>query len=224
MTPDELKALFRAEVRDEATPYLWSDTEVYRFIDDAQKQFCRLTGGIADASSAVTQIAVTADDPWATYDSRILHLRDLYRVSDQQNVKIINFRDLSQGGDDYGMPTLVKFPDRTGPVSAAITNMEANKLRLVDTPVANDTLSAIVYRLPLVTVVSNATLLEIDELHHYHLLDWMKHLAHKKQDAETYDRGRSDEFARAFYEYCMQAKAERERREHKPRAVNYGGL
>jgi hypothetical protein len=55
-------------------------------------------------------------------------------------------------------------------------------------------------------------------------MNWMKHLAHEKQDAETYDRGRSMEFRDKFLAYCDQAKAERERREHKYRTVAYGGI
>jgi hypothetical protein len=51
----------------------------------------------------------------------------------------------------------------------------------------------------------------------------MKHLAHLKQDAETYDRGRADQFRTEFFAYCDQAKAEREKREHKFRTVAYGG-
>ena len=65
--------------------------------------------------------------------------------------------------------------------------------------------------------------LEIDEQHHLHLLDGMKRLAYRKEDAETYDRGRADQFDAAFYAYCDQAKAERERREHKYRTIPYGG-
>ena len=65
---------------------------------------------------------------------------------------------------------------------------------------------------------------QIDVQHHRYLLNWIKHLAHEKQDAETYDRGRSVEFRDKFLAYCGQAKAERERREHKYRTVGYGGL
>ena len=43
MDSTALHDLFRSEVRDEATPYLWSDAEIYSYIDDAQKMFCLLT-------------------------------------------------------------------------------------------------------------------------------------------------------------------------------------
>ena len=102
--------------------------------------------------------------------------------------------------------------------------MDVNKLRLVAPAVADDTLQAIVYRMPLEDITASSTAFEIDVQHHRHLLNWMKHLAHEKQDAETYDRGRSTEFRDKFLAYCDQAKAERERREHKYRTVAYGGL
>ena len=49
MTNTELLAIFREEVSDLEVPYLWSDTLVYGYIDEAQKQFCRDTYGMLDA-------------------------------------------------------------------------------------------------------------------------------------------------------------------------------
>ena len=154
------------------------------------------------------------------------------RASDGRNVNILNFEDLGHPGwaqDDYGQSTSfgtggIKFTDHPAPISAAIVGMDANKLRLVAPAVADDTLRAIVYRMPLEDITASSTAFEIDVQHHRHLMNWMKHLAHEKQDAETYDRGRSTEFRDKFLVYCDQAKAERERREHKYRAVSYGGI
>ena len=57
MNSTEVVGLFRETVGDGAAPYLWNDVEAFRFLDDAQKMFCRLTGGLGDASSAITQLA-----------------------------------------------------------------------------------------------------------------------------------------------------------------------
>jgi hypothetical protein len=232
MTPAQLKDLFRSDVRDEASPPLWTDTEIFVYMDDAQKMFCRQGGGIADSTSPICTLHVTAGDAYLTYDPRILKLRDLRRMSDGRNVDILNFEDLGHPGwtqDDYGRSMSfgaggIKFTDRPAPVTAVIVGMDANKLRLLAPAVANDTLQAIVYRMPLEDITASSTAFEIDAQHHRHLLDWMKHLAHEKQDAETYDRGRSMEFRDKFMAYCDQAKAERERREHKYRTVAYGGI
>lgn len=233
MTPSQLKDLFRSDVRDEAEPPLWSDPEIYAYMDDAQKMFCRLTGGLADSSTPeICNIRVTAGRLFAPYDKRILKLRDLRRESDGRNVTILNFEDLARTGtvsDDYGQFHGVgdgaKFSSTVGPVDSVVVGMDANKLRITNVPQADDVLQAIVYRLPLNAITGAADEeFEIDDQHVINLLDWMKYRAHKKQDAETYDRGRSAEFEQVFLAYCDQCKAERERREHKYRTVAYGGI
>ena len=232
MTPIQLKDLFRSDVRDEASPPLWTDTEIFVYMDDAQKMFCRKGGGIADSTSSICTMQVVAGGTYIDYDPRILKLRDLRRASDGRNVNILNFEDLGHPGwaqDDYGQSTSfgtggVKFNTNPTAITGVVVGMDANKLRLVAPAVADDTLQAIVYRMPLEDIIASSTAFEIDVQHHRHLLNWMKHLAHEKQDAETYDRGRSMEFRDKFLAYCDQAKAERERREHKHRTVVYGGM
>lgn len=218
MDSSALLSLFRADVRDEATPYLWSDAEIFAYIDDAQKMFCRAQGGIADATSAVTQIAVTAGAAFVSISPLILKLRSVRRLTDGRDVEILNFEDL-QADRSYGY----RLDDLPGPIHAVVVGMETNKLRLVRIPDVNQTLALVVYRMPAAAITAAGQALEIDEQHHRHLLGWMKHLAHRKQDAETYDRGRSEDFRNEFLAYCNQAKAERERREHKYRTVAYGG-
>lgn len=226
MDSTALRDLFRIETKDLETPPLWSDTEIFSYIDDAQKMFCRLQGGIADSSSTLTQVALTANQPFADISPLILKIRQVTRASDYKEVEILNFEDLQakQAPEDYGIQQRFRLDGLIGEVRAVVVGMETNKLRLVRIPAMSQTLNLITYRLPLVDITTTGQSLEIDSIHHRHLLDWMKHLAHKKQDAETYDRGRSEEFGAAFRAYCDQAKAEREKREHKYRTIGYGGL
>lgn len=226
MNSSALLALFRSEVRDEATPYLWSDSEIYAYIDDAQKMFCRLQGGIADSSSAITRIAVSAGDEYADISPLILKLRAARRTADGRDLSIKNYEDFqfARASDDYGYSAGFRFSTIRGPVQALIVGMDANRARLVDIPQEDQTIDLVVYRLPLTNITGANQPLEIDEHHHRHLLHWIKHLAHQKQDAETYDRGRSETFRTEFLAYCDQAKAEREKREHKYRTVGYGGI
>jgi len=225
MDSTALRDLFRSEMRDEATPYLWSDAEIYSYIDDAQKMFCRLQGGIADASSAVTRLSVTAGDVFVPISPLILKIRGARRSADGYDLEILNFEDMQsrRSVDDYGYRSGYRIDNTVGIVKAIVVGMEANKIRLVHIPQEDQLIDLIVYRMPLVSITAGRQALEIDEHHHRHLLHWMKHLAHQKQDAETYDRGRSDMFRAEFLAYCDQAKAEREKREHKYRTVVYGG-
>jgi hypothetical protein len=210
MDSTALHNLFRAETRDEVVPYLWSSAEIYANMDDAQKMFCRLQGGISDTTGAVTQLAAVANQAYTAISPRVLKIRQLVRA-DGRFIELLNFEDLT------------KLDTLPGPISAAVSGMEMNKLRWVPIPAESQTVAMWVYRMPLNDITTWGQALEIDEHHHRHLLLWMKHLAHLKQDAETYDRGRAEMFRSEFEAYCLRAKAERELREHKYRTVAYGG-
>lgn len=217
---------FRNDTRDLGTPPLWSSAEIYQFIDDAQSMFVRLTGGIADATSAITQLAVTAGQVFVDLSPKILKIRFAQRLSDYREITLLNIEDLQRPTltSDYGAFIRTPRLDATeGPIHSLVLGMEPNKARLMDIPTANDGIILTVYRLPLETITAADQELEIDEQHHEHLLPWVKRCAHMKQDAETYDRGRAIEFEQRFMAYCLQAKLERERREHKHRTVAYGG-
>lgn len=226
MDSTALLALFRADVRDEAEPYLWSDAEIFSYMDDAQKMFCRLQGGIADASSVITRIDVVAGDVLVPISPLILKLREARRSADGYDLEILNFEDMQSHRpvDDYGYRSGYRIDNTVGTVKAIVVGMETNKIRLVQIPQEDQSIDLIVYRMPLVPIITTGKQqLEIDEHHHRHLLHWMKYLAHQKQDAETYDRGRAEQFRTEFIDYCDRAKAEREKREHKFRTIMYGG-
>lgn len=225
-------ALFRAEVNDTvATAYLWSDVEVYAFLDDAQKMFCRLTGGLSDSTSAITTVACTAGAEFASVSPKILRLKSVENRVDGYRCQILNYEDMAAQSavPDYGYVAVSGIDSSTGPIRAVVTGMEPNKIRLIRIPEANQDLRLVVNRLPLIdintTTVGNATaVLEIDEMHHRHLLLWMKALAHMKQDAEIFNQGKAMEFDAQFRQYCDQAKSDLGRREHKYRTIAYGGL
>lgn len=225
MNSTGLHNAFREDVRDTQSPYLWTSSEVYRYANDAQNMFCRLQGGIADASSPLTQISASATEPFGTVSSKLLKIRYAARVSDNFEVEILNFEDLQRAGttDDYGYYARTGLDNTLGQVRSMIVGMESNKVRFVPIPDAAETISLIVYRMPLEDITGAGIDLEIDEQHHEHLLLWMKHRAYSKQDAETFDKGKAAEFETRFREYCRQAREEREKREHKHRAVVYGG-
>ena len=95
----------------------------------------------------------------------------------------------------------------------------------IQVPAEDDTVQLSVYRLPLERIVGpEQEFSDIGEEHHEHLLLWMKSRAYGKQDAETFDKGRRDEYKAAFTEYCSMAKAEWERAKSKVRSVAYGGI
>ena len=218
MTPAALLAMFRSEVKDAVAPYLWSDADVFQYIWDAEQMFCRLTNGITDASTAaVVDIPVAAGATWLTLHASILKIRGATRTSDGAELTILNYEDLAGRG--------LRFDGKKAPVSTVIVGMEENKLRLHAVASAVDAIKLLVFRLPLAASYSAVSpSFEITATHHYHLLDWVKSLAYLKQDAETFDKSKSEECELRFRGYCEQAKREQDNKRHKVRSVVYGGL
>lgn len=213
MDSTSLLALFRSEVRDEVEPYLWSDIEVLSYIDDAQKMFCRLTNGIADSVSSMTSIDIYGGDTFAEYNERILSIVRAYRESDKQPLTIINDDEL-EGNESI----LTESPGRT---RILVVGMDASNLRLIPEVGDDDTLHLSVRRLPLADITEADQSIEIHAKHHRHLLLWVKHLAHSKMDAETFDSAKASEFETAFIKYCTSAESEEGKRSHRRRTVRF---
>lgn len=225
----ELYDQFRSDVMDLVRPYLWSDYEVFRYMDDAYRMFVRLTGGIADFTSDFARVDIVAGEKVGEYDPRILRIMKAYRGSDNAEIKIINQTDLSFiRGDDYGLLRPAYLDNLPGPVRYMVIGLERGKCEWLQVPLEDDTALLHIYRLPkgriTPTTADDFDFPEIGEEHVTHLGTWMKHRAYLKADAEVFDKGKSDDFKAEFTDYCALAKAEVERAKHKNREVVYGGI
>lgn len=218
MNSSEILTHFRREVSDLKKPYLWSNEETYRWIDDAQTMFCRLTEGIEDASTtAICRINVVPGTEWYTLSPKILKLRSVARMDTGSSVPVVNM----EKAPSYG----IRFDGRPGPLKVLVTGFEKHKLRAGPMPNETVTLELAVFRLPLEPITdAGDEELEIDEQHHLSLVEWVKHKAYLKDDAETYDRRRSDEAAARFYAACASAKTEQVRARRSVSTVLYGGI
>jgi hypothetical protein len=150
-----------------------------------------------------------------------------YRASDNTEITIINSTDMPMLRDnDYGILKPLWLDNTQGPVRYMMIGAQQNLVKWLQVPIADDAANLVIYRLPLtkITDAGGQEFVDVSEEHHYSLLMWMKALAYKKQDAETFDRAKSAENEAGFRTYCQQAKAELERKKHKNRVVAYGGL
>lgn len=235
MTSSELRDAFRLETYDLAgsNPQLWSDGEIFGYEDDAQKLFCRLVEGIGDGSSALTQINIapttvsvgsppvvttTVAPDIVTISPLILKFRDAWRTADGRPVDLVNYEDMAANGIRFNRCTAAR-PD------ALVIGMEPNKARIWPAPTTDSVgqIQLLVDRLPLKSISDEDQKFEIAEQHHVNLLPWMKHRAYAKQDADTYDAKKSNDFAAEFRAYCSFAKAEKERAKSKVRVVRTAG-
>lgn len=226
MTSDELYDAFRSDVVDVAGPFLWSDSEVWRYMDDAYKMFVRLIGGVPDVTSPLTQVDVVTGEADAEVSPLILKFREARLVSTGRELTIINHTDLPMtSNSDYGQARQMYLNKTPGPVRYMLVGQQRKQVTWLQVPVEEDVVSLAVYRLPLKRITDfGQEFDDIGEEHHEHLLLWMKARAYGKQDADTFDKGRSDFYSAAFKDYCALAKAEWERSKSKVRSVAYGGL
>lgn len=216
MNTGDLLTRFRDEMNDTVEPYLWSDDLVFSYANEAQKKFAQLTDGIPDSSTAeVVELSVVpAQDSYPLHPT-ILKIRSAMRADTGRPVDVLNIEDMPTRGYYFdGIP---------GTVKALVIGMDADTARVWPMPNETVTLRLSTYRLPLVEIIDEQAL-EIPLQHHESLLLWMKSRGYLKQDAETYDRARADDFEQRFLAYAAAAKAEAARARHKPRTVAYGGI
>lgn len=235
MTPSDLADLFRSDVDDTDTDDpLWSDTEVFSYMDRAQKKFARETDYFSDASTvAVTQISVTADNPILSLDPRITKIRGARLVSTGRQLTPKKYQDVEADGygsndyDSYATFTTLNWEDSTGNPIILITDWEKDKARLVPIPTVNDTLNLRVYRLPLEDITEDSLEFEITETEYQTgLTYWMKHLAYLKNDADVFNMELSEEGHRLALSFMNDADRDiqRLRAGSTVGAVRYGGL
>jgi hypothetical protein len=220
MNSTQLVDLFRAEMRDQVTPYLWIDEEAYGYLDEAQVRFCELTDGIADARTPiVTEIDITAGEEWYPTHPSIKQIRKATRADTGREVKLYTAEQADSAG-------ILFSGGRVGNLAGLVLGIEANVMRATPVPNETTTVNLSVYRLPLVVITSeeDEQELEIPAQHHVSLLMWMKARAYDKQDAETFDRRKSDDFRARFEDYCVVAKRDQGRARRVQGNVVYGGI
>lgn len=213
MNSTSLNEYFRSQVTDLERPYLWTDDEVFTYMNEAQLMFCRLTEGIPDVTTPeVVNVPVVAGELMADVHPSILTFRLALLSSTGHQVQIINHTDVRYWTNEVGL------------VRQMIVGLQPNVVRWGTTPQDDDEVNLTVFRLPLETIDDFDQDLEVPSEHHPSLVFWMQYLAYMKPDTETFDKRASIRAREAFEAYCAQCSAESRRYRQKPRVVQYGGL
>lgn len=224
----QLKDYFRSQVRDDVLPYLWSDAEVYRYMNEAQSMFARLTGGIYDVTSEATEVDVIPGEVYADLHPSILEIRQAVYIEPNGRRRLLKVIDLLSASkltkSDYNSEFNIAVNATPGRVDYMVVGEEKNVARWVQVPEEQASVSLSIARLPLREVSEARPKLEIESRHHVNLIEWMKHLAYNKHDGDMFNPQASQESELRFRAYCDYVWREWERYRHTQKSVAYGGI
>jgi len=238
-TPEKLKGRFRTDVDDavggsQGEDFLWSDEEIFEYMDEAQRVFVRRTHLLRKAfpfTPTLTSLAFTASGATGFLSNSPKIIKTLNaRMTTNANadpLTVVSFEELNTGFfmRDYGLIFTGDWQGKTGPARFLVTNMQEDMYRLVPIPTIDDVLELIVEHLPLNDVTEASTVLEVTEREDQKtILLLMKSLAFLKQDADVYDKELSEKFEAAFERKAEDRRREIRRQRFRAGSIKYGGI
>lgn len=195
MTLSELRAAFRVETGDTATPYLWADTDLNRWLNEAEREACiRAKLIIDDSTASVATYAVTSGTANYALHSSVIRVIAARFVDEDDVTYHLSINDRDWLDDHYP-----DWEDGDGKPTHLIA--EPKSVRIVGTPTADGTLYLRVQRLPQTKMSADGHSPEIQEQHQDALLHWAKHRAYSSQDSDGYDQDAADRFEARFTQY-----------------------
>ena len=218
VTAQNLSDIFRAEVDDTVTPYLWSDVEVLGYIDEAQKAFAQRAQLFFDSvTPAITSVAVVAGTGAVALDPRILAVRRAKLASQTHPLTLTNLAQLDPSWN---------WESATGTPTTLVQDISVNTAQLIPSPQAADTLSLWVYRGPINTIAALTDVLEVDDPVDMRLglLTYMKSIAYGKNDSDIHNEVLARLATVAFSAYVLSARYKYQKQRRTPGFVAYGGL
>lgn len=193
MTLDELTKDFRVTTQDKVEPYLFEQSDVARWLIEAEQEAC-IRGRLLHDSSFEVDIAA-GETVYAL--SQALYEIDHLGLLEAGSTERCQVKLVSREWLDDNMPG---WRDRTDIPRFAIQS--DTSIRLVPTPRLGGTLKLEGYRLPVRGLSTDkASKPEINQAHHRHLVNWALHRAFSVPDSETLDLGRADAALAAFTNY-----------------------
>lgn len=208
-TTDELACTFRDEVADPLegtadTPdseNLWKNREVYQYMTEAADAVASDTLGLFK----VLELPVVAGEPLVSLPRSVLDIRHARLVSCNREVKEENTNAPTYSVDsDYGLRSTPSMFGHTGRPRVFVRDAERKALRLVPTPVENDTLELRCATKPGHDMLPGMPLPFLERRDQRLMLHYMKYLAYSKQDADALDLSRSQSF---YAQYQAEALA-----------------
>lgn len=247
MILEELLQLLRGSILNDRTDrvsgtsdYLWEDSTLVTYINEAQRRFAVRSLVLRDGSTPeVTE--VTLQEGVSIYE---LHPSVIAVISAKMSDQDV---DLSRVGHSFlnayrapsdswldpshftGLPAgaTLAFSTDEELTDGAGSSLSVVNLRVYPKPsaaVAGDTIKLRVVRKPItpLTVDDMSASPEIPEDHHIEMLDWAAHLALRIVDDDAGSARRAEEFAQSFESHVREAKAMAMRKLFAPMPWGFG--
>ena len=193
----------RARLDDTVEPFLWTNPDIIRYANQAEKDIARMTGVITDSSTAtICQAVINTGAKLITVSPLIVEIHAAY-CTGQPGIPLIKksiheMDDMIPGWrTTVGTPVL--FIPEYEPSKVRLYPYYVSTLPIPETAI--DTLNLEVSRLPK-TPLTGVLLLtaspEVPELYHMCLVSGMLKYAFLKRDSETYNVQESRKYADMF--------------------------
>lgn len=191
MTLAELKARFRREEHDDVAPYLWSDTDLVAWINEAENEACRRALLLVDSTTAAAKVTFLAGAVGITLPASVIFVRRAALASNNIPMMFRVARTM-----DEEVPGWEGASASTPRV--AVPDWQTGYLRFYPPALAAGTVNMTVVRTPAAAMSADSDVPEIRAQYHSYLLDWVKFRAYGVQDTEVFDPKKSAMFEAAF--------------------------
>lgn len=187
----DLFTVFRGQTDDIGAPPLWADSELYRWLNEAEVEACRRARLIVDTQNVsgvdnVCRITLVNGQPFYDLDPRVIYVRRALMAGRTIPLDPMDYRDL-----DVEQPG---WQSRTGQVIGYVRGVDTGKFRPFRIPTTasmtnGSTIDLLVVREPLRAMSQDDqdAAPEINPRYHLALLDWVYWRCYSKKDSEAYD-------------------------------------
>lgn len=194
MTLADLIDAFREESGDNGSPPFWTNERLARLATEGQVEACRRGYLLIDSTSSICAIGVSAGDPLVALDKRVSEV----------------LRARLSGCSFWLVPITCQEMDAYSAVWEAdagtpthyVTDYQSGAIRMYPVPTSSADLLLTVSRFPLNDLVYDEDEPELRLECQPALVQWMLYRAYAKQDADTFDKDKSQralaEFDREF--------------------------
>ncbi len=204
MNLDQLRDRYRKRTDDNANPPALDDDELDDAANEAQEEACRRSKLLVDSSTApICSIAVGIATALYAVDPRVIKILRLKLANRTQPLARKGLRDIDR--ENPGWET------DTGEPTHYIPDFQTGKIRLYPIPVAADTATLTVQRLPIADMEADDDEPELDRHLHRKLVSWMAYRGYSKPDTDQTDGNKAAEALAEFEsEFGQKASAQEE--------------